>query len=342
MNKTPLICTALALSAFVVTRAFADEITLKNGDRITGDIQSAADGKLVLAPSFAADTTITVAIADIATFSSEKPITLVLGDGTVIRQSIGTAQPGAVTTKEGGSLVPQRVALDSIAKINPPPVTWTGNVAANALYAQSNTRTLQFGASADASRRSETDRISFGGAYQYGEQKVGNVSSTTTNTWFAQSEYDAFLTPKFFAYGSGRIEQDHVNYLKLRLLPGAGVGYQWFESPEFNFALKGGLAWLYEDYSNFGGSNDSVNLNLSWHIDRSFNDGRIKLFNDVSLYPSVQNSKDFLALVSGGMRLALTKTMFSQISVNLNYDNNPAPGARQTTTQYLFGLGFTF
>lgn len=327
---------------FAVNSAAADEIMLKNGDKITGKIESAAGGKLTITPAFDASTQITVPLAQVATFSSDQPLTLVLDDGTVIKQSVAQAQTGQVTTVANGPIVPQPVAVGAISKINPPPVAWTGSVTANGLFTQTTARNIGFGISTDDVRRSDTDRITFDAAYQYAEQKASGVTSTTANNWFLQGEYDDFFSPQFFGYASGRVEQDHVNFLRLRLLPSAGVGYQWVEEPDFNFETKGGLAWQYEDYSTLSSSRDSVSLGLSYHLDRTVLDGKVKLFNDVALYPSLQELKDFLALVDGGARFALTKTMYSQISVNMNYDNNPAPGARQTTTQFLFGLGLTY
>ena len=85
-----------------------------------------------------------------------------------------------------------------------------------------------------------------------------------------------------------------------------------------------------------------MDSNLSWHLDKSFDGDRIKIFNDVALVPSLENWDDIVAIAGAGVRFAFTKTLFSEFAVNVNYDDTPAPGAEQTTTQYLFGFGFTF
>jgi hypothetical protein len=327
---------------FATHAAHADQIVLRNGDRLTGTIQSAADGKIVFAPSFAADAPVTIPLDQVATFSSDKTITLVLNDGTVIHQAVASAEPGHVKTASGGPLAQQPVEVATIEKINPPPVAWTGSIAANALYSQANTTNLQFGGTADANRRSETDRINFSAGYQYSEQKLDHISTTSVNNWFAQGEYDYFFEPKLFVYGNARAEQDQVNFLNMRLLPSVGAGYQWIERSDFNVSFRGGPAWLYEDYSTAPDPRSSIGLNLSYHLDKSFDGDRIKVFNDIALFPSLENLDDFVAIADGGVRFEFTKTLFSELSVNVNYDYSPAPGAEQATTQYLFGLGFTF
>ena len=163
---------AAGFAALLTARAaLADQIVLKNGDRLTGTIQSAADGKLVFAPSFATDAPLTIPLDQVATFSSDKTITLILKSGAVVKQVVTSAEAGQVKT----ALMQQRVEVATIQKINPPPVAWTGSIAANALYSQSNSTNIQLGGTADANRRSETDRISFGAGYEYSQQRLDRV-----------------------------------------------------------------------------------------------------------------------------------------------------------------------
>ena len=49
------------------------------------------------------------------------------------------------------------------------------------------------------------------------------------------------------------------------------------------------------------------------------------MFNDIALFPSLQNWDDFVAIADGGVRFAFTKTLFSEIRIDVNYDDSPAP-----------------
>ena len=146
------------------------------------------------------------------------------------------------------------IALKDVARINPPPVKWTGSLVANALITTGNSETENFGVSLNAVRRSEIDRITLGGAYYYGRQKErdSDKHETTIDNWYVLGKYDYFLTKQFYLYGSARVEQDHIADLDLRLTLSAGPGYQWFETPTFNFFTEVGLAWVYEDFKNKG------------------------------------------------------------------------------------------
>jgi hypothetical protein len=81
---------ALAIAAIVVLApcVFADQITLTNGDRLTGDVIR-SDGKtLVIKTEFAGEVTIQWAAID--TITSTQPLHVGLKDGQTI---VGTVSP---------------------------------------------------------------------------------------------------------------------------------------------------------------------------------------------------------------------------------------------------------
>ena len=136
------------------------------------------------------------------------------------------------------------IALKDVAQINPPPIKWTGSLTANFLVTRGNSHTDNFGASLNAVRRSEHDRITPGAGYYYGREKDQDTGDedTTVDNWFVLGKYDYFLTKKIYPYASVRAEQDKIADLDLRLIGSLGVGYQWYETRTLNFFTEVGLA----------------------------------------------------------------------------------------------------
>ncbi|HEY1929242.1 MAG TPA: DUF481 domain-containing protein [Caulobacteraceae bacterium] len=332
--RTLILALALACAG---TAASADVVVLKNGDRITGKVVSEAGGKLVVTPDFDKADKVTISIDDVATFSTTGPVKLQLKDGSVINQPV--AQGGA------GVVVPAAVAgpiqLADIAAINPPPPeTWTGSVAINGSYAHATTNTGNIGIAAGAIRTTPDDKIILAGAYNYGETSTHGFSTTNANNWFLSGEYDRFITHQIYAYVSERSEADHVNFLRLRLTPSGGLGYQWINQPDFHFSLQGGVAWIYQDYSTELEPTEKFGMRVGYRVDKSWDSGRLSIFHDLMLTPTF--SGEFLLQGDAGVRMQLTKKMFSSITVNATYDNQPGAGAQELTTQLLFGLGYSF
>src|SRR4030095_363465 len=152
----------LAVSLALADRAAADEILFLNGDRLTGKIVKAEGGKLTIKTESAGD--VTVDLAKVKTFSTDEPIVLKSGD-TTLRSKVAPGADGTVQVVpvEGGP--PQAIALKDVTQINPPPVKWTGSLTANALVTRGNSETENVGATFNAVRRSENDRITLGAAH---------------------------------------------------------------------------------------------------------------------------------------------------------------------------------
>src|SRR5262245_16857800 len=242
-----LLC-ALSLSLALASRAGADEIQLLNGDRLTGKITKAEGGKVGIKTEAAGE--VAVDLSKVKTISTDEPILVKSGD-TTFKSKL---EPGAdgtvqVVPVEGGPA--QTLALTDVTQLNPPGVHWTGAVTVNGLITQGTSESQSLGASANAVRRSEIDRVTLGGAYYYGRQKSKDTGEweTNVNNWFILGKYDYFLTKHFYLYAAARVEQDHVADLDLRVTAGPGVGYQWFETPTFNLNTEVGLAWAYAQFA---------------------------------------------------------------------------------------------
>jgi putative salt-induced outer membrane protein YdiY len=329
----------LFLSPFASVSALADQIVLVNGDRITGTIDSADGGKIIVTSPITGK--LTIDMANVKTFSTDGPIKIVLSDGSVINQRVTEGSAGTFETAAGGTFASQSVPLAKIDKINPAAIAWNGNVVVNGSLSQGDTYSEQIGLSADLFRRTTIDRIEMQGAYQFAKQKVNGITSTSLDQWNLEASYNYFLTKKFYVLGDVRVEKNRIQNLDLRVTPNVGAGYQFVERPDFNANVEGGLAWVYEDYTNIAAPNENVSLRLAYHIDKTLWD-RLKLFSDCAYFPSLENSSKYIILADAGARLSLTKTFFTELKGIVNYDSHPAPQSHRTQTQLILGVGWTF
>jgi len=334
-----LLC-ALALSLALAARAGADEIQLLNGDRLTGKIISAEAGKITIKTEAAGE--VTVDLSKVKTLSTDEPIIVKSGD-TTFKSKLAPGDDGTVRVVpvEGGP--PQVLLLKDLTQLDLTPVKWTGAVTVNGLITQGNSESQSLGASLNAVRRSEIDRITLGAAYYYGRQKSKNtgVWETNVNNWFVLGKYDFFLTKQFYLYAAGRAEQDHVADLDLRLTLGGGVGYQWFETPTFNLNTEAGPAWVYEKFRHQP-SEDHAALRLAYHVDWTPAKA-LKLFHNFEYLPRVTEPfVDYNLNLDAGLRATVIQNFFAEFRFEFKYDSTPAIGARKDDLRYLVGLGWAF
>jgi len=321
-----------------------DELLFRNGDRLTGTIVKMDGGKLVFAAKVAGE--VTVDLADIKTFSSEKPLVLHFTDQTVINQRADPAGDGSFAITQEGVLQAQVFSLTSLAAINPPPpppIQWHGSVTAGAILTRGNSRTDSVNVGFEAARRTDTDRLSLQGGYLLGRQedKATGNEITTQDTWNVAGKYDYFFSKKLFGYATVKMERDRVARLDLRLTPGLGVGYQWLESPAANFATEAGATWVTEHYLDPDETRDHMAIRLAYHFDKKIND-KLKLVNNVEFLPSLEKLDSYLINADLGLRADLVKTLFGEVKIVYNYNSQPAPNTEKEDIKYILSLGWGF
>jgi putative salt-induced outer membrane protein YdiY len=330
----------VALGLVLAGQAAADEILLVNGDRLTGTIVGAAGGKLTIKTEAAGE--ISVDLAKVKTFSTDRPVVFRVGD-TTLRSRAAPGADGTIQVVPVPGGAPQVIALKDLAQINPPPVKWTGSLTANGMVTRGNSETTNLGVSLNAVRRSEQDRITLGAGYAYGRQKdqdTGDESSTVDNM-FGAAKYDHFLSKRLYLFGAVRAERDRIADLDLRFTPSLGAGYQWYETPTFNLFSEAGLAWVYEDYRDQG-SEDHFAARLAYHVDWTPYKA-VTLFHNLEWLPAFDEPFDDYNLNGDvGLRATIIQGFFAEAKVELRYDATPAPGNEKEDVRYLVGIGWSF
>lgn len=334
----------LLMTVSIAVAASADQVVLKNGDRITGRIESAAEGKLVIQSQLAGR--LTVNLSDVLTFSTDEPIEIHLSDGTVIKRKVLLADPNRFAIEPGRTLQPQALNIADIVKVNPPqrPLPrWTGNISAGFTKTTGNTHTETRTLSASAVRRSENDRITLTMDYARGRQTDPDTGTKRIieDWWRGRAKYDYFVSRKFYAYGDGRYEKDAVALLERRIVVGGGAGYQWIETDVTKFRTEIGLASLYERFENAPEGNAETSLQAGYNLERKVTRNLVFL-HDMTYYPALESFSDYYLTTTAELRANLTARIFGNLKVIFNYDQSPATDRGSTDIKYILGVGISF
>ena len=331
----------LVLLGVFAQSMYADELIFKNGDRLTGKVNHAVEGKLVFTSNIAGK--VTVDMSNIQTFSTDEAVEVHLKDGNVLVQKVVSSKAGRFAVEGTDTVKAQDFDLSQISSINPPKPKWTGNVSAAVTSTHGNTKTEAISASANLSKRTEKDRTKLSADYARGEQEDPDTGqqNTTENWWRTKAKYDYFFSKKFYGYLDGRYETDKIAELDRRVIVGGGGGYQWIETENMKFSTEGGLASLYEKYENQTDSSAELSAQFGYNLDMKLAKN-LKLVHDLTYYPSTEKFSDYYLTSTGEIRAHFTEKMFVNFKVILNYDTTPAIDAGTTDTKYMLGLGYSF
>jgi hypothetical protein len=321
--------------------ARGDEVLFLNGDRLSGKILKAAGGKLTIKTEGAGE--VSVDMAKVKTFSTDAPVAVGVKEQPAVSADVGAGPDRYVQTAPAPGAPPQPVAIADISAINPTPPAWTGSFSLNGLVTTGNSETEQYGFRGALSKRWPDDRLTFGAEYSFGRQEDPSTGgkSTTIDYAMALGKYDHFFTKKFYGYLGVKAERDGVAELELRLAPGAGVGYQWFEGPRFNLSTEVGLAWVYENFKRTG-TKEFFGPRLAYSIDGKPVEPLL-LYHKLEYLPSFEDfSGDFLLNIDTGARLTVWKGLFAELRHEFRYDSTPAPGRSRTDQRFILGAGWGF
>jgi putative salt-induced outer membrane protein YdiY len=325
--------TALFL-ALIWGQASADEIWLKNGDRLTGKVVSLDGDIMVFKTSYAGH--LSIRWGEVVNLKTDEPIKVVLGDETTAQGPISPGDPGKVKVTAEQVAEPVTVDLANIKTINPKPPLRT-NFRANVGFSMTdgNTDTQDIYADAEFMARTLQNRYTIGGLYKRSEDEDVKIEDKA----LGYMKYDHFFTKKWYGYANASGEQDEFKDLDLRVIMGVGAGYQFIESDRTNLSLEGGLSYVNEDYSLAD--------------DNSFAAGRWALRFDHFLLPkslqyflyhtglqSVEDSDDLILFTQTGFRIPFYKNLNVTAQFNWEYDKSPSPGKRESDYTYLFTLGY--
>jgi putative salt-induced outer membrane protein YdiY len=318
--------------------ALADEVTLSNGDVISGEIIAMKGGKLTIKTPY--NESLEIAWGAIAKIRSDAPVEVVLSDGTVLKGTLQAGEEGAlqVATDSAGP-VPVR-EMGMVTDINPPkvpPVTYDGNVEAGVSYLTGNTDTTSGNLSGLFVARSKRQRFTLRGRWYYAE----NDNEVSAREAGGSAKYDFFMTEKLYTYANALFDYNPFKDLDLRSTFGAGLGYQFFEDIRKKLSAELGVSYVDENY-RIGPDDNYASGRWSIGFDYKLIPDKIIFFHYQEGYFSLEDFEDTSLRAEQGLRFMVLKDFYTSFQANVAYDNKPSPGFDKTDTALIFGLGYNF
>lgn len=266
MRRT-LLC--LLFIGVISSAAWADQVTLKNGDRLTGNIVS-GDGKtLLLKTDFAGDVTIQWD-AVVGIVSSEN-LNVTLKDGTklsgkvttsdgkfVVAGATPTAAPAAKDTIVAVRNDAEQKAFDiATEKMEHPKFTyfWSGLFDTGLALTRGNSSTASFTVNAKAVRETPRDKVTVYTNYIFANNDTVPPTTTTANLFQAGIRGDLNIGPRFFVYAFGDFGTNELQHLSLRQVYGGGFGYHIIKTDRTVFDVFGGIDYDRDAFASYTTTN---------------------------------------------------------------------------------------
>ena len=346
---------SLALLSIFVSAAtvFADQITIKNGDKLSGTIISSDAKTLVIKTEYA--DVVTIKWDFVQQIESAQPLYVGTKGGQVIVGPVTTSDSKlAVTTKESGSVPVAKADVTSLRnadeekkaeaaldRLQHPHLgdLWAGSLDTGLGLVRGNSDSSNFTFGLNAVRAATRDKITLYTNSAFSRSKVNGVTATTAQAIAGGVRYDLNISDRAFGFGTVDLFNDRFQALDLRTVIGAGGGYHAIKSPRTTLDVLAGGTFNREFFTTFNRSSAEVLLGET--LTRKFLAS--SAFNEAFFfYPNLSYTGNYRSTLSLGLITKLTKLLSWQTSFNDYYLSNPPPGKKSNDLLFSTGLRLTF
>jgi|SRR5579884_1018691 len=344
--------TFLLLTVASIT-VFGDQLTLKNGDRLTGSITKLDGGKLTFKADMAGD--VTIDWPNVAELTTKGNVFVRLKKGQVIEGAIALTPSGIdVTTAQAGHVTATRDDVEfirapenyeaEVARYEHPTLwsLWTGAADLGFSLARGNANTATLTTSGTAVRATKEDKIqaTFTSIYSSSAPAEGAASVTTANARRGEVTYDRNLSSRTFLFGDLDLEYDQFQGLNFRLAPSAGAGYHLIKNDKTLLDLRAGAAldreWFIKDVTNTYG--EAV---VAEEFNHKFT-AKTTVHEALSFFPNVTSTGNYRMNFDTTAVTAFRKWLGWQFTVSDRLLSNPLPGLKKNDLLLSTGLHFIF
>ena len=359
--RKPFVVVALL---FMTILALADQVTLKNGDRLTGSIAKSDGKELVINTDYAGE--VTVKFDAIQAITSAGDLNVSLSGGKTVVGSVTTSGDNViVATGTAGSVEAPKASVTTLRSpaeqaayeksLHPGFAEgWNGGVNVGFAVTRGNSETKNLNIAFAATRKGSRDKLSLYTNSVYATNDLSTASPhTTANAIGGGARYESNFTPRMFGFVNGDFYHDSLQNLDLRSLFGGGLGLHAVKSDATTFDLLAGGNYTHENYSSFvlppippGTTVPAVTHNLGGLTlgdDFMHKLGKTTVFTqNWFFYPNLSQTGEYRTTFNLGLVTKINRWLGWQNSFGDIYVSNPPTGKRKNDLLLSTGLNFSF
>lgn len=326
----------------------ADQVILKNGDRITGTIVKKEGNKLTIKTDRFGE--VVTPWSEVEFVTADKPLHLVLPDGKTINGVFSLKERKVELTgyESSAGLTPddvvilrsedEQLAYDRLTRSGWGRL-WEGIGTIGFAGTAGNSRTLTYTAAVTANRTTATDKTTVHFNAIKSTALINGVNEDTAEAIRGGIGYSHNVGSRLFLNGFNDYEYDRFQNLDLRFVIGGGLGLRALKTERSTLELFGGAAYNRSSFDAVGSQKDAefywgneytLKLNSSTSLTQSY-----RMFNKI-------NEPGYRVNFDLGLGTRILKWLSWNMSVSDRYLSRPVAGRKTNDFLYTTGIGISF
>jgi hypothetical protein len=319
----------------------ADQVILKNGDTLTGNIVKKDGGKLTLKSEFLGE--VSMPWTAVQSVKSDEPLTVVLPGGETVSGKVSTADGRLEVASKSAPLAEigdmrNPAEQRSWERVQHPGVfqLWTGLVDLGLALARGNARTDTLTTAVNATRVTRHDKVVISFRQIYGTARIEGVTGTIASAVRGGWLYNRDFHGRGFLNTFNDYEHDSFQKLDLRFVLGGGAGFNVRKTEKANISFTAGGAYSRENFTSdlhrnsgelYFGDDILFKLSSVTSVTQSFR-----------MFPNMTNTGEYRINFDLGGVTAINRWLGWQVTASDRYLSNPVLGRQRN--DLLLSTGF--
>jgi putative salt-induced outer membrane protein YdiY len=354
------------LSLLLLSRsARADQVTLKNGDRLSGAIVKLDDDAkiLMIKTDLAGD--VTIKWDAVTAIVSSQPLHITLSDGRVVAGTVTTTEGNLeIATKDAGTISATHDAVKAIAqqaeidRLQHPRLRdyWSGLFDLGLSLTEGNSSTSALTIAGKASRVVPKNKFTLYYTQVYARDSNQSPALTTANAIHGGVRDDFDLTEKLYVFGFTDFDEDALQNLDLRNVLGGGLGSHVIKTKNAQFDVFGGASFNQEYFASYTIANPAPPPALLLEPSQTRHSAEIvageslsmklgprtTLSEQLTFFPNLSSVGDYRITLDANVTTKLKTWLGWQVTISDRYISDPPIGLKGNDFLLSTGLRLTF
>jgi YD repeat-containing protein len=366
-GKFLLVLTAMFL---LCPALFADQVSLKNGDRLTGTILKSDAKTLVLKTEAAGDVTFQWGAIDAIT--STAPLHVGLAGGQMVvgpvatkdgQIQVTTTTAGVVTAAKDSVQVirsdSEEAAYDAaMERLQHPHLGdfWSGTLDTGLSLTRGNSATLAYNLAGRAVRQTDRDKITVYTTAIYGKNDTTSPSQVIAHQITGGVRADINVSERWFVFAATDFNTNALQNLNLQNVVDGGVGGHVINTKKMQFDVFAGAGYNQEFFGAYTLPNPTppppttafpavTQRNAEANVGETFSAklGSRSTFSETfNYFPNLSGPSGYRYTFNSVISTAISRWLGWQFSLNDNFLSNPPTGIKRNDLILSTGLRLAF
>ena len=351
MQKYIITITAFAFLFCVHSKA--DQVTVENGDRVSGNIVKSDRNSLTMKTEFFGE--VTIPWDSIRELISDQELFVTAANGQVLVGTVSTTGSRLQVRISQADTVPVEMAVvenlrsqaeqdayeAEIERLRDPGLLdfWSGYIDGGFSFSGGNADTSAIVTSMRTQRRTPRDKISIYATTLFAQNSNSGVSETTANAIRGGTRYEVNVSDRLFTFGFLDLEFDEFQNLDLRSVLGGGLGWRLQNTDRTVFNVFSGGSFNQEFFTSETRRSGEILLGqeLTYQLVES-----TALSERFSFYPNLSNTGGYRFQFDSTLTTELAKWLALHITLSDRFLSNPTPGVKKNDVLLTTGVRFSF